>query len=260
MEKQQRELESIKEQAEQERNQAQELRVRLQKDRDNEIELARGEAKRIIENARRQAQQTIDEVDKVRKQQASGALASRTAEAKASLKEKLRGLDEVADPVNSASNEGYVLPRALVAGDSVLVVDINKKATVIKVNEAQKTAEVQAGVMKMKVSLDNLRLVAPEKEKKAVGGTRTVKGSQRELSAELDIRGQTVEEAILEVDRFIDNAVLCGISTVTIIHGKGTGALRAGIHQHLRSNSSIRTFRLGVYGEGETGVTICEIK
>ena len=114
--------------------------------------------------------------------------------------------------------------------------------------------------MKMKVSLDNLRLVAPEKEKKAVGGTRTVKGSQRELSAELDIRGQTVEEAILEVDRFIDNAVLCGISTVTIIHGKGTGALRAGIHQHLRSNSSIRTFRLGVYGEGETGVTICEIK
>ena len=260
MEKQQTELEKLRSEAAAEREQAAAMRERLQKDRDNEIELARGEAKRIIESARRQTQAALDEVEKLRKQIASGELAGRASEAKASLREKLKGLDDAADPVIKTEPGGAALTGDPAVGDSVLVVDLGKKAVVTKVFSAQKCAEVQAGIMKMKVPYSNLRASTPEKDKKISSGTRTPKGSQRELSMELDIRGETVEEAILDVDRFIDSAVLSGVSTVTIIHGKGTGALRAGIHQHLRSNPSVRTFRLGVYGEGETGVTICELK
>ena len=84
--------------------------------------------------------------------------------------------------------------------------------------------------------------------------------AERTVSTELDLRGQTTEEALLEVDRFIDNAVLTGVERVTIIHGKGTGALRAAIQQHLRRHPSVKEFRLGSYGEGETGVTIAELK
>jgi len=260
METQKAELDKLKLDAQNARAEADSIRKRLQKDKDNELELARGEAKRIIENARQQVQQTLDEVEEIRKQKANSDFSSRAAKAKADLKGKLRKLEDSADPVNMRSNEGYKLPRPIEVGDTVLIYDIDKTGMVTKILDNGKAFEVQAGIIKMKVSVSNLRLMKQEKVKTPVSGVRTVKGSQRELSTEIDIRGQNVEEAILEVDSFIDNAVLCGIQTITIIHGKGTGALRAGIHQHLKRHRNIRTFRLGVYGEGENGVTICEIK
>ena len=99
-------------------------------------------------------------------------------------------------------------------------------------------------------------------EKKKNGGvTKTlVDKSQRSASSELDLRGQTIEEAIMMVDQFIDSCTLLGIKTITIIHGKGTGALRSAVQQHLKNHKAVRTFRLGVYGEGEDGVTIAELK
>ena len=83
---------------------------------------------------------------------------------------------------------------------------------------------------------------------------------ERSAATDLDLRGMTVEEALLEVDRFLDNAVLCGLERVTLIHGKGTGALRAAVQQHLRGHKQVKGFRLGTYGEGETGVTVVELK
>jgi DNA mismatch repair protein MutS2 len=83
---------------------------------------------------------------------------------------------------------------------------------------------------------------------------------ERSAGTDLDLRGQTVEEALLEVDRFLDNAVLCGLERMTIIHGKGTGVLRAAVHSHLKGHRQVKGFRLGVYGEGETGVTVVELK
>ena len=83
---------------------------------------------------------------------------------------------------------------------------------------------------------------------------------ERSAKTDLDLRGMTVEEAILEIDRFIDNAVLAGLDRLTLIHGKGTGALRAGVQIHLRSHPQVKAFRLGTFGEGETGVTVVELK
>ena len=83
---------------------------------------------------------------------------------------------------------------------------------------------------------------------------------ERSATTDLDLRGMTVEEALLEVDRFLDNAVMCGLERVTIIHGKGTGALRAAVQQHLKGHRQVKGFRLGAYGEGENGVTVVELK
>ena len=127
------------------------------------------------------------------------------------------------------------------------------------------TATIQVGIMKIKVAQSRLRL-DERKNKVTLGGKKGSVGknitsrAERTGKNELDLRGMTAEEALIELDRFIDGAVLAGLGTITIIHGKGTGALRAAVHRDLKQNKSIKTFRLGVYGEGEDGVTIAELK
>jgi len=116
--------------------------------------------------------------------------------------------------------------------------------------------------MKMRVKLTNLRLIEQKNPyKPATKVMRSVsKATQRSGSTELDVRGQTVEEALMEVDFFIDRAVMSHLSLLTIIHGKGTGALRRAIHTHLKTHKSVKSYRLGTFGEGEAGVTIVELK
>ena len=122
-----------------------------------------------------------------------------------------------------------------------------------------------AGIIRTRVPVENLRLITGNK----AGGapsyapprTRNVPSRQeRSVKTDLDLRGLSIEEALLEADQFIDDAVMSGLETITLIHGKGTGALRAAIQQHLRSHPSIKAYRLGTYGEGENGVTIAELK
>ena len=123
-------------------------------------------------------------------------------------------------------------------------------------------AEVQAGIFKSRVKFDNLRLL--ENQNRVTVGGRKVTGapSRTESTApsEVDLRGMAADEAILELDRYIDHAVVAGIPSIRIIHGKGTGVLRAAVQEHLRRHRNIKSFRLGVYGEGEAGVTVAEIK
>ena len=142
--------------------------------------------------------------------------------------------------------------------------DIDKAAVVTALPDASGTVEVQAGIIRTRVTLDNLRLIenkaAPVKKQGKGGVYADVSRSTRSAKTELDLRGQTTDEALLEVDRFLDNARLGGLDRLTIIHGKGTGALRAAVHAHLKSCPGVKSFRLGLYGEGETGVTIVEMK
>ena len=119
---------------------------------------------------------------------------------------------------------------------------------------------VQAGVIKTRVALSNLRLLTKTQQKKQLGRTVTRSVSTQEASTSLDLRGQNVEEGLMEVDAFLDRASRMHLSQVTIIHGKGTGVLRAGVQKHLRKCPQVKSFRLGTYGEGESGVTIVELK
>ena len=176
----------------------------------------------------------------------------------------MKKLEEESNPVFNNADEDYVLPRPLVSGDSVLVADINKKAVVEELSRDGKKAFISIGGIKTWVKIKNLRLDEAPKKEKQTNKTRTISGVksnlERDICYEIDIRGMSADEGVMETDRFIDQAILSGIETVTIIHGKGTGVLRKAIHEFLRHHKAVKYFRLGVFGEGEAGVTIAELK
>ena len=239
----------------------------LEQRREKELENARQQARGIVEKARQQAQQLMDELDDLRRQKESADFAQKTQQAKSQLRSRLRRLDDAVDPVAQRDMGEYVLPRALQKGDRVLLQDMGLQATVTALPDDKGMVEVQAGAIRTRTPLQNLRLYESKRaEKKGrptpaprTGGGLTSR-MERSAATDLDLRGMTVEEALLEVDRFLDNAVLCGLERVTLIHGKGTGALRAAVQQHLRGHKQVKGFRLGTYGEGETGVTVVELK
>ena len=239
---------------------AQEIRSSIQAEADKEIEKARQQASELVSRTRGQIDALLNEMEELKKQQNK----TLSAEQKARLKAGLRVLEETADPIHGRKDEGpYVLPRPLQVGDTVLLYDIDKQGTVLQLPEGNnQNVLVQAGIIQTRVPLSNLRLVQEKKGKeKRRTVTRNVTGrAQAKVTTELDLRGQTTEEAIMNVDRFIDSALLSGIEQLTVIHGKGTGALRAAVQQHLKRHPSVRSYRLGVFGEGEAGVTIVELK
>lgn len=221
-----------------------------------EIDRARQEAAQIVQKTRQRADALVGELEELRRQKNKQL----SAEQKARLRSGLKELESSSDPVHQRRDDNYVLPRPLVVGDEVLLYDIDKEATVLELPK-DGTVLVQAGIIKTRVPLENVRLLSKRQLKKK-NPTRTVTKnvSTPETSSSLDLRAQTVEEALMEVDNFLDRASRMHLSQVTIIHGKGTGALRTAVQQHLRRCSQVKSFRLGTYGEGESGVTIAELK
>lgn len=225
------------------------------------IEKAHQEAKKIVDHVKLDSQLIIDELDKIRKQKDKENFSSMASQAKSQMRGKLDKLHDIANPVIIRSNEDYVLPRKLKRGDNVLIVDIDKTGTVIQEPDSSGNVLVQAGIMKSRVSVSNIRLVETKKPVMKGKTTRTITSNKiASANMELDIRGQMVEEALAELDMFVNRSLLTNVSQVTIIHGKGTGALRSAVHSYLKQSKHIKTFRLGVYGEGENGVTIVEFK
>lgn len=239
---------------------AQAARDRAEKDAKHEIERAQREAAALVQKTRQQAQGLLDELDALRREKN----AMLTAEQKARLKAGIRNLEKASDPVHEKrTNEDYVLPRPLKVGDNVLIYDIDKAAVVLELPKTGDQVLVQAGIIKTRVPMKNLRLTDKKPKEKRLGGHRNVTKAAPDDSSvrnELDVRGMNLEEALMEVDAFIDHALLRNLNMLTIIHGKGTGVLRSGIQQHLKRHKAVKTFRLGVYGEGESGVTVVELK
>ncbi|MCQ4114645.1 endonuclease MutS2 [Ruminococcus sp. zg-921] len=236
---------------------AEEKVQRVKQQNEAEIQRAKEEAARIVAKTRAAALDVMDSVEKVQKEQ------KLSAEDKARLRQEIRNIENTADPVEKAKPGDYKLPRKLKVGDSVLLFDIDKKATVLEINPDGKTVLVQAGIIKTRASISNLRLIdAPKPQKpKSHGGTRTVtKQTDIKAVTEVDLRGMTATEAIMDLESAIDSAVLSGINQITIIHGKGTGVLRREVQSFLKTCKAVKTFRLGVFGEGESGVTIATLK
>lgn len=242
-------------QAQKSAQQAETAKAQAEEQAKKEIDRARQEAALIVQKTRQQADALLNELDELRRRK-NKAL---SAEEKARLRSGMNSLETLSDPVRKRSNEGYTLPRDLVPGDNVLIFDLDKNATVL---EAPKdgTVLVQAGIIKTRVELGNLRLLGEKQKQKQKGRTVTRSISSAETSSSLDLRGMNTEEALLEVDSFLDQVSRMNLSQATIIHGKGTGVLRTAVQQHLRKCPQVKSFRLGVYGEGESGVTIVELK
>lgn len=234
---------------------------KLLQDSEREADKVKNEAKRILSSTRARSEQLIEEIDGYRKQAEKDKQAEMLAVARSRMKSSLGRMENDADPVRERKiDETYVLPRKLIPGDTVTIADMGKKATVLSVSEADGSAEVQAGIIKMRVPLADLRLEGKADKLKPTGRRNVSSNADRQTSVEIDVRGQTVDEAIIDIDRYIDSAILSYINVITIIHGKGTGALRAGIWKYLKTNKAVKTFRLGNFGEGDAGVTVVELK
>ena len=231
---------------------------------EKEIERAKREAERIVENARRAGNSLLLEIEQLKKEQAKEKNLQEIArKAKQAMGRQLDKMDEITNGLQD-DDDDYALPRPLKVGDRVFVKSLGGEAEVISVDEKKNTVQVQSGMLKMKANISDLRLLGSKKQpKKQEYGTRKVHtGTNASLSStsSIDLRGTTVEEAMLDLDKFIDGVLRTGLNEITIIHGKGTGALRKGIHTYLRKHPNIRTFRVGTFGEGEEGVTIAELK
>ncbi len=252
----QNEIDEIKKKAENE------LSLAKQKG-ETQILMAQNEAKRILENAKRAAASLMMELDRLKREQSNEKNASEMArKAKAALKQHLNTIDDMTYEKNDfdGDDDDYVLPRQLKTGDNVFVKTLGTEAEVVSLDK-NGNAEVKAGVMKMKVKTSELRLLAPKKKPKKQSLYRSVKEkSLPSGKSSVDLRGESVEEAIADLDMFIDGVLRSGLNELTIIHGKGTGTLRRAIQQHLKDHPNIKSYRTGVYGEGEEGVTIAELK
>lgn len=255
------------ERAEQYRKEAEELKkeVERQKEKTKQqkekiLAKAREEAKQIYALAKEEADTIIKEMNKQAKEANNR---QKALESRQKLNEKLSSMQQ--DFLNSKKvKPHHKAPDKLAAGDKVYVISFDQKGVALTAPDKNKEVMVQMGVMKMKVPLAELMLddtPEPKENKKQKSGTHKAKaGKSQFISAEIDCRGQLVDEAIAHIDKYIDDAYLSGLKQIVIIHGKGTGALRAGVQQYLRTNPHVKSHRPGAYGEGEAGVTVVELK
>lgn len=225
-----------------------------------EVERAKQEAQRIISQTRARADALVEELEKARKAK------EMSVEARTKLKRNIDKMEANADPVRikNTSSEEYKLPRPLTVGDNVLIFDIDKNATVLAPPSKDGQVLVQAGIIKTRVDIKNLRLLKSQIKPSAsrFSDKRNVPTSRIDSRpiTEVDVRGETGYDAVTIVDKAIDTALLTNVEKVTIIHGKGTGVLRREISAYLKTNKSVKSYRLGLFGEGGDGVTIVELK
>ncbi|MBE6958356.1 MAG: endonuclease MutS2 [Ruminococcaceae bacterium] len=260
MEAARREAEQLKKDTAAIKEQSEKMRSELQKEKDKALEAARREAQKIIEDARTAANIAAEELKALRKQLQDHADVTNLNQRQADVR---RSLNEMEDTLRAAQpkKERPMPTRGILVGDTVELLKLGTKASVIAINK-DGTYQLQAGILKMTAKADEIYLLEqdnPYKEK-----TRPAhSGREMKMDAtpmEVDLRGMDAVEAICTLSLYLDNAMRSGMKNVRIIHGKGTGVLRSAVHQELKKNKFIKTYRLGVYGEGEDGVTIAEFK
>ncbi|MDP4181161.1 MAG: endonuclease MutS2 [Bacillota bacterium] len=222
---------------------------------------AREEARKMYLQAKSDAEDIVSEMRRIEREREINERNKAAEEIRLKLKKNIDKLDESLSE-SIMPKQGYVKPpKNLKPGDSVLIVNLNQKGTIITPPDKDGQALVQAGIMKINAHVTNLRLVDEQKsEIKKTGAGKIGVSKSKTITTEIDLRGMNLEEAVEAVDKYLDDASLVGLKEITIIHGKGTGVLRSGIQQFLKSNSHVGSYRLGKYGEGETGVTVVEVK
>ena len=264
LEKAQNEADRLWRQREEDARKAREFREQMQRAKENARSRGEAEAKRILRDARSASDAVFAELERMRKEQAKADRAINANEARAELRRQLNEAEDAIDKRDARSEPIPKPSRPIQKGDLVEIPGVSTPAEVVSVG-GDGTLQLKAGILKMKAKADEVRLIEDDEraamKKKAPKPTRTaVTGLRTAASRELDIRGMETLEAESVVETFLSTAVMGHLETVTIIHGKGTGALRNAVHDILRRNKNVKSFRLGVYGEGENGVTVVTMK
>jgi len=242
------ELEKLRADAERERRKLDEDRNRLQAK-------AKEDAKRIVADTKREMEKLIVEIRSIKDIDRSAA--DRVIQA---ARDTLRATETAVNEKEAIKKEDNTKPPKTVrAGDTVNIVTLDQKATVLSAPDSKGDVMVQAGVMKLNVKLKDILLIEEKKPAAPTSG-KVGLGAGKQVGLELDVRGMLVDEANIIVDRYLDDAYNAGLSEVNIIHGKGTGALRTGIQAFLKRHPLVKGYRMGSYGEGDAGVTVVTLK
>ncbi len=251
-----RELSDLKQEIEAERKKLKESKARI-------LEDARREAKILIMDAKEEANSIIKDLERMRIEGKSAGINEKAQKAREKLKKREDSIDRAMKKSGNPRKTFREPPKNLKPGETVRLLDMDQTATVLKSPDNKGMVRIQAGIMKTDVHISNLERVkdnsAKEVAERYVKSSAAYVSKTKNVSTEIDVRGQTLEEAIMNVEKFIDDCYLAGVSPVTIIHGKGTGILRQGITDMLRRSKYVKSQRAGRYGEGETGVTIVEL-
>ena len=263
MEAEKREAARLRLQMEQDAAAAKEHRKRLETERAKLLDGAREEAREILAEARAVSNTVFHELDQMKKKQKEGQDWQNVNQQRSALRQRINQADEKFH-TRSLPQEEETPTRPAQVGDTVELKRMGTRAQVLQVNK-DGSLQLQAGILKISAKQSEVRVVDAPKHNAQKQMRRMVRRVQSQMRAsgarpELDIRGMTGDEGVAMVDRFLDDAVMAHLTTVTIIHGKGTGALRQAVQQHLKTCKYVKGFRLGRYGEGETGVTIVELK
>ncbi len=274
------ELEASRLQADRNRAEAERLRAEYEQTRaegereiarrlaeaEKELERARAKAQNMVESAKASSDYIMEQMDQLRKKQESERFSEELAKARRDVREHLRSHSDSYDPVRVKKNEkGYRLPRALRRGDEVLIVSLDRKAVLTEDPDRSGKVTVQAGIIKTKVEITDLRLLEEAETTVSAGGKRSAASGyrmsvSRDFKDEIHLRGMTGDEAWSRVDKYFDEAQLAGFHTVRLVHGKGTGALKAALWKYLKTDRRVASFRQGQFGEGDGGVTVVELK
>lgn len=249
--------EHIRQKAADELKKAREERERILADAEKDAQKSRQKALDMIESARREAQVVTDELDRLRKEKERADFKKNIEATRAATEDRLDKLEEKIE--TRPKEKKKPLERPLKVGDSVRVYSMNKEGEVL---EEPKNGKVmlQIGSVKMRFPLEDLEIIKPKQPKQQQTTLDIESRATRRAVSELDLRGVTVMEAERMVDEYIDECSLSGLKVVSVIHGKGTGALRAAVQQRLKRNKLVESYRLGTFGEGESGVTIVTLK
>ena len=267
LEKAQTEASRLWQQREEDARKARIFREQMEKAKENARAKGEAEAKRIVREAQQKTEEIFAQLEELRKQQTRAANFQQVNDAKAAIRHDLKEAEAVLHS-RDQEPEAPAPSRPIAVGDLVELAGVKTAATVLNVN-GDGSMLLQAGKMKMTVKAGQVRLLESAEEiekrkKQAAAAQRKNVSPQIQLAAraasELDIRGMETLEAESVVENYIDAAVMAKLGTVTIIHGKGTGALRKAVHEMLKRNRAVKSFRLGRYGEGEAGVTVVELK
>ena len=236
------------------RDEAEKLRKEMEQSREKTMRKAKEDAKRVMENARRESEAIVSELKAIKKQAQTPE-----HEVQALRKRMEEGIDSLSEGLSQPSDAHFVAPKTVRVGENVEIVNLKTRGTVLTPPDSKGEVQIQAGIMKLKAHLSQLRIVEPPKKQTTRVLSKTG-AATRSVPLEIDVRGMALDEALPVVDQYLDEATLAGLHEVSVIHGKGTGVLRAGIQQHLRKHMNVKSYRLGVYGEGEDGVTVVQLK
>ncbi|MCX7694972.1 MAG: endonuclease MutS2 [Caloramator sp.] len=257
LEKEYEEIEAIKKESLEIKKQLSERKFKLDNQRENIIRKAQEEARRILQQAKFEADSIVKELVELKKNSEAISL-KQAEEARRKLKENIEELNKKS--VEKKEEEFEALEDVNI-GEKVFVTTVSQKGVVLSKPDSKGEVQVQIGIIKMNVPLNKLKRVEQDKkEVKKSGVSNIIKQKAQNISTEIDLRGQTVDEALYNLDKYLDDAYLAGLNSVRIIHGKGTGALREGIKQALRKHQYVKSMRMGDISEGSSGVTIVELK